>query len=273
MPHYKNNWLMAQGNIPRPDIVRDAHGRLVHALSEVTSLTRIPFPAEFDTEKQYIHDFIFVRDSFIFIGNNTAVISNYSEQGRKKEAEFMRTYLKQHGVEGRELDGSQLAEGGEFYVLHKERILFAGVNRNNKEGVSAVARIAGIQNVCIVRTSAFHLDTNFTVLFDREGACIGVLAALEAIENAQELLAFCGKHGLPLIPIETIDGMGDPQNPGTLAANSLAIPGMLIGCASFQTPGVEEKISEMGIRHVIVPLYDLKFSGGSVHCLTNELAV
>ncbi len=273
MPQYKNNWLMAQKNIPRPEIVRDAHARLVRALTDVVPLTIIPFPSEFDTPEKYIHDFVFVRDSFIFIGNRTIVISNYSERGRQEEAIFMRQYLGSHDFRILRLSEDAHAEGGEFSILHYERIMFAGLNRNNMDGVTQVARHAGIENVCIVKTRAFHLDTNFTVLLDGNGRCAAVLAVLDAIENASEVVQFCRNHHIPLIEIDVVDGMGDPENPGSLAANSLGIPGVLVGCAHFTTPGVEEKISALGINHIVVPLYDLKFTGGSVHCLTNELAV
>lgn len=273
MPQYKNNWLMAQNNIPHPEIVRDAHARLVSALQEVVALTIIPFPTQFDTREKYIHDFIFVRDSFVSIGNRAVVISNYSERGRQEEAGFMKRFLRSRGFRILTVPEDAHAEGGEFAILQRERILFAGVNRNNREGVQQVAGHAGIEKVCLVRTRAFHLDTNFTVLLGSDGACVAVLAALDAIENAYEVVQFCRNHHVNLIAIDPADGMGDPQNPGSLAANSLGLPGALVGCARFITPGVEEKITALGIKHVVVPLYDLKFTGGSVHCLTNELEV
>lgn len=273
MPHYKNNWLMAQDNIPRPEIVRDAHLRLLHALREVANVTVVPFPQEFDTQERYIHDFIFVRDSFLFVGDNTVIISNYSEHGRKHEAQFMERYLSRKGYRIYTLSPDAYAEGGEFYVLHNERVLFAGLNRNSIQGVREVVRLSGIDAVCIVRTSAFHLDTNFSVLLGDDGQCVGVIAVLSAIKNAREVAAFCRTRRIPVIEIDPTDGMGDPQSPGSLAANSLALPGVLVGCSHFTTNGVEEAIADLGIRHIVVPLYDLKFSGGSVHCLTNELAV
>ncbi len=273
MPHYKNNWLMAQKNVPRPEIVRDAHMRLVHALQDVASVTIVPFPNEFDTPEKYIHDFIFVRDSFLFVGNKTVIISNYSERGRQSEADYMEQYLAKQGFRILTLASDAFAEGGEFYLLHRERILFAGMNRNSKKGVEEVARLAGVENVCIVETSAFHLDTNFTVLQDKEGRCVGVIAVLSEIKNAREVVRFCQEHHLRVLEIDPADGMGDPANPGSLAVNSLSLPGILVGCSHFNTSGVEHDIAALGIHHVVVPLYDLKFSGGSVHCLTNELAV
>lgn len=273
MPHYKNNWLMAEGNIPRPDIVRDAHARLVSALEKVVPLTRIPFPEQFDTPQTYKHDFIFVRDSYIAVAADTAVISNFSERQRQDEAHFMQTYLKDRVKRMYTLPSGAYAEGGEFQILHKDRIMFAGINRNNKRGIEEISRLSGIEDICIVKTGAFHLDTNVSVLLNREGNCIGVIAAMSQIQNAREVSDFCSTHRLDLFAIDPIDGMGGPDEPGTLAANALALPGVLIGCAHFMTPGLEEKIVHAGIEHVVVPLYDLKFSGGSVHCLTNELGV
>ena len=39
-----------------------------------------------------------------------------------------------------------------------------------------------------------------------------------------------------------IDGMGAPDEPGTLLVNCLAFPGIPVGCAKFQTPHIEETI-------------------------------
>ena len=45
----------------------------------------------------------------------------------------------------------------------------------------------------------------------------------------------------------------------------MAVPG------PFSNPYIDEKIMEMGINVVITPTSQFQLSGGSVHCLTNEL--
>jgi N-dimethylarginine dimethylaminohydrolase len=271
MPAYAHNWLMSQGNIPRPDVVRDAHKRFLSELQKITDVIVLPFPEKFDVDHLYKHDFIFVRDSYIHAGGKHVIISNFSERGRQDEAEYMEMYLTSLGCTVHKLSPDAQAEGGEFYMLPKDNLLFAGVTRNNKKGVEEVSRIANIENVCIVKNPAFHLDTNFTVLVDSHDHCVGVVGCFSVIENRQEVEAFCKKHSLECIHVNPVDGIGTPEEPGSFAANSQAFPGVIIGCAHFETPGVEERIHSMGIRHIVVPLYDLKFSGGSFHCLTNEL--
>lgn len=271
MPLYANNWLMAQGNIPRPEVVRDAHARLVAALQKITNVVVLPFPAVFDVDHLYKHDFVFTRDSFISVGSGNFVISNFSERQRQDEAESMKKYLQKLGMTIHILPNDAYAEGGEFYIPPKDNLMFAGVNRNNRKGVQEVAKIGGIQNVCIVDNPGFHLDTNFCVLVGENGHCVGVIACLSVIKNREEVIAFCQSHHLTVLDVDPIDGMGTPDAPGSFAANSQAFPGKLVGCARFETPGIEKKIKELGIEHIVVPLYDLKFSGGSVHCLTNEL--
>ncbi len=273
MPTHANNWLTAQGNIPRADIVRDAHARLLAVLQKITDVTLLPFPSQFDVEGLYKHDFIFVRDSFINAGNGHFIVSNFSERQRQDEAVYMKTYLQSLGLTIHELPDDAHAEGGEFYILPKDNLMFAGVNRNNEKGVREVAKIGGIQNVCIVDNPGFHLDTNFCVLVDKSGQCVGVIACLSVIKNRDDVVSFCRSHTLVMLDADPVDGMGTPKGPGSFAANSQAFPGKLVGCARFETPGIEQKIKALGIEHIVVPLSDLKFSGGSVHCLTNELDI
>ncbi len=273
MPHHANNWLTDSGNIPRPDIVRDAHKRFIAALRKVCEVLVLPFPEKFDTKKLYKHDFIFLRDSYISAGRGSVIISNFSERSRQSEALYMKAYLTALGLTVHTLSDSAHAEGGEFYLAPRDNLLFAGFTRNNKKGIEEVAKVTGISDVCTVINPAFHLDTNFSILQDLRGHCVGVVACLSVIKNRKDVEVFCKAHNLEIIELNPVDGMGTPDEPGSFAANSQAFPGVLVSCARFETPGVEEKIKTMGIRHVVVPLYDLKFSGGSVHCLTNELVL
>ena len=65
MPIYENNWVMAIGNKPRQSIVAEAFQNFSHTLQKFCNVVKVPFPPQFDSDKKYKHDFIFVRDSFI----------------------------------------------------------------------------------------------------------------------------------------------------------------------------------------------------------------
>ena len=162
MPHHANNWLTTQGNIPRPDIVRDAHRRFVSALQKVTDVLLLPFPEKFDTGGLYKHDFIFLRDSYISAGPGRVIVSNFSERQRQDEAVYMKAYLTALGLTVYTLSDDAYAEGGEFYLVPCDTLMFAGLTRNNTKGVSEVAALTGSTRVCVVINPAFHLDTNFS---------------------------------------------------------------------------------------------------------------
>ncbi len=66
--------------------------------------------------------------------------------------------------------------------------------------------------------------------------------------------------------------MNLPDKERSVAVNCLALPGVLIGETNFSTKGVEEKLKNMQIEHVITPTTQFnKYSAESIHCLTNEL--
>lgn len=270
-PEHQNNWMTKKHLRPRQEIVEHTHEHLVETLSSLGDLTVIPFPDALDCPQCYAHDFIFVRDSFISNGRGEVMMSNFSERSRQVEAQYMQVWLKRQGYTIHTTPNSAHLEGGEFHYLPQEQLLLAGINRNNKEGVDAVSKFLKVKDVCIVKTDAYHLDTNVGVVRDVSGKCCAVLACRNAIANYSEFDRWCIRHGLQLIPLDATDGMGNPEKPGSFAVNSLAIPGFLVSCAYFQTPGVEDMIASGGVKHLVVPLEDLTFTGGAVHCLTNEL--
>jgi len=49
------------------------------------------------------------------------------------------------------------------------------------------------------------------------------------------------------------------------------LPGQLIGAAEFKSKTVRAALTEHNITHSVVSLTQFHLSGGSVHCLTNEL--
>lgn len=270
-PEHLNNWMTKKHLKPRQEIIARAHAILVETLLSIGELTVVPFPEGLDSPRCYAHDFIFVRDSYISNGRREVLMSNFSERSRQAEAQSMRVWLQCQGYAIHTVSTTAYAEGGEFHYLLQEQLLLAGINRNNKEGIDAVSKFLEVKDVCIIKTDAYHLDTNVGIVRDVTGKCCAVLACRNAIENYPELERWCIRHGLQLIPLDSSDGMGNPKIPGSFAVNGLAIPGFFVSCAYFQTPGVEDVIASRGVRHLVVPLDDLTFTGGAVHCLTNEL--
>ncbi len=271
IPEHQHNWMTKKHLLPRQDIIEHSYAHLVETLSALAELTVIPFPDALDSPACYAHDFIFIRDSFISNNRGDVMMSNFSERTRQVEATYMHGWLQRKGYTVRTVSQTAYVEGGEFHYLPQEQLLLAGINRNNKEGVDAVSKFLQVKDVCIIKSEAYHIDTTVGIVLDVSGKCCAVLACRDAVSNYKELEEWCRRYGLHLIPLDGIDGMGKPQTPGTFAVNGLSIPGYLVSCAEFQTPGVEDVLTSQGIRHIIVPLHDLTFTGGAIHCLTNEL--
>ena len=51
----------------------------------------------------------------------------------------------------------------------------------------------------------------------------------------------------------------------------LCLPGILLRPDYFSNPIIDEQLSELGIKTKITPTSQFQLSGGSVHCVTNEL--
>ena len=79
------------------------------------------------------------------------------------------------------------------------------------------------------------------------------------------------KLNIPLIDIPPEEGIGLKAKPGSFATNCLSLPGHLLGSAKFQTSKVNEALLKNNIKHTVIPLTQFRLSGGSVHCLTNEI--
>lgn len=270
-PVYKNNWSMEQGKIPDAKLAKEEHEKTLDAVTHYSELQTIPFSKELDADNFYKHDAVFVRDSFISNQKGDIVMSNYSASERQIETEHLENYLKKNGYTIHKLSTDAHAEGGEFYYVKNGNILFAGISRNNKKGIAETANYLGIETVCIIASKAYHLDTIFTVILGKKGELLGVIACLELISNKNELINFAKKHNISLLDIQAHDAI-DTDGKGKIAVNCLPLPGVIIGGGKFETPGIEEKLKEMGIKHIISPVSQFHFSGGGTHCLTNELS-
>lgn len=269
-PAYENNLAMKVGNTPKQNIVKKEYNTCYQLLSKYATLEVYPFPQELDANGLNKHDFVFTRDSFISNQKGKIVISNFSERERQAEAEYRQKQLENSSYELFRLPDNAYAEGGEFYYSPKDDILFSGVCRNNKIGISEVTRLLNIKNVCIVESDSFHLDTVFTILLNSKGKLCGIVVCLELIKNKYSVIAFARRYNLEVIDVLPVDTIGYDGN-GKISVNCIALPGVLLGGSTFVTPGVEEKIKRMGIEHLWVPVSQFLLSGGGIHCLTNEL--
>lgn len=269
-PAHKDNWAMTVGKVPNQDIVKREYYQCLKTLQKHTVLHMYPFPEELDLHKQYRHDAIFTRDSFISNQKGDIVLSNFAEPQRKEESYAMGKFLINSGFRVHYLSDNAYAEGGEFYYIMQDNIAFAGICRNNKKGIIETAKKLGIKKVFIIESKSMHLDTVFTAIIDKHGHLAGALACLRLIQNRAALKKFMKSLHLPLFDIDIRDSIA-PTGEGDITVNCLPVPGKLIGGGIFATPGVEEKLKKLGISHIISPVTQFKFSGGGIHCLTNEL--
>lgn len=270
-PAYENNLAMKLGSIPDQKKVEKEHAGVLKTLRIYTKVDLSPFPQELDSNGLNKHDFVFTRDLFISNQRGSVVISNFSERERQAEAQQMALFLEEKGYTVYRLNSTAFAEGGEFYYVYQDDLLFAGICRNNIHGISETARLLNIENIQIVESDSFHLDTVFTVLLDKNGHLAAILVCLELIKNSKSLQYFATERNIELINILPVDTVGT-DGKGRISVNCLPLPGILFGGDKFVTPGVEERIKRLGIEHIISPVSQFKLSGGGIHCLANELS-
>ncbi len=269
-PAYENNWAMQEGIIPNQKVVVEEYKEILANLRKFAEIEIIPFPPELDTNQLYKHDAIFIRDSFISNQKGKVVLTNFSEKDRQVETEHVKTYLQNEGYDIYTLSKDAFMEGGEYYFSKNDNILFSGISRGNRKGVNETAKHLEVDEVLIVETDAFHMDTVFTIMLGNDGKLSGIIVCLELIKNKDEIIGFAKKHNIQLIEIDPIDSI-DFDGKGKLSVNCLALPGVLLGGHKFLTPGGEEKIAGLGINHSVTPITQFLHSAGGYHCLTNEL--
>jgi len=269
-PVYENNWAMKIGVIPDHTKVQDEYLGVYDALKKHTDLQVIPFPEELDANVLNKHDAIFVRDSFISNQKGDIVISHFTEKERQSETKHLEKYLEKENFKLHYLPDHAYAEGGEFFYSREENFLFAGISRSNKKGVEETAKLLGVKDLFIVESDSFHLDTIFTSILNSEGRIVGMLVCLALVKNADEVKKFAKKYNMQLIDVIPNDAINFDGN-GNISVNCLPVPGKLIGGCAFETLGAEDQIRELHVEHVIAPITQFLYSGGGVHCLTNEL--
>ena len=272
---YKDNPVMRDGIIPDQDLLIKERLNLINTMkSHEIDVVEFSFPKQLENSK-YGHDYVFIRDTFISDLNGNALLLKFSQTNRDAESQMISGYLEKLDFNIKELPNKKnmFAEGGEFYYCPKENLLFSGLTRNSISGAEEVASFLKVNELIIVETKAFHLDTVFTTVFDHDGNLCAVIVCKELIsKNSMERLdEFASSINIKIFNIPFHDAIGSSKNIGSLAVNNLSVPGLLISSSRFSDPSLIEDLDNLNIKTEVSPVSQFQLSGGSIHCLTNEL--
>ena len=272
---YKDNPVMEDGTIPNQNLLFKERINLIKTIkNNKIDVVEFPFPRELENTK-FGHDFVFIRDAFISDLNGNVLLLRFSQKNREAESKIIADYLEKLDYKISELPNNNnvFAEGGEFYFCPKDRVLFSGANRNSIKGAEEVASFLNVNELIIIETKAFHLDTVFTTVLDKNSHLCAVIVCKELVSNKSfdYLNRFANKTHKKIFNIPPHDAIGLNKNIGSLAVNNLSAPGLLISSSSFSNPELIQELNNMNIKLEISPVSQFQLSGGSVHCLTNEL--
>ena len=272
---YKDNPVMRDRVIPDQDLLIRERLNLINTMkNNKLDVVEFSFPKELENNK-YGHDYVFIRDTFISDLNGNALLLKFSQKNRNAESQIISGYLEKLDFNIKELPNKKnmFAEGGEFYYCPKENLLFSGVTRNSISGAEEVASFLQVNELIIVETKAFHLDTVFTTVFDHDGSLCAVIVCKKLIsKNSMERLdEFANSTNIKIFNIPSHDAIGSSKNIGSLAVNNLSVPGLLISSSRFSDSSVIEELDSMNIKMEVSQVSQFQLSGGSIHCLTNEL--
>jgi N-dimethylarginine dimethylaminohydrolase len=275
IPKYKDNPAMVEGAIPNIELLNKERKNLIASIvSTGIEVVELDFPGELDKYEQK-HDFVFIRDPFISDQNGLAIILRAGEPQRRIENRLVKRCLEHLELEIVEMPdkAGMRADGGEFYFCKKDNVLFSGLKRNTNRGVEFVAERLNVNELVILEGEGFHLDTFFTPVLNKSGSICSVVAcnALMTTESKNALYRFADNLDIPVFEIPPNDAIGTKSKVGSFATNALPLPGTLIHPSPFSNPDIDKRIMKMGIDVVINPTSQFQLSGGSVHCLTNEL--
>jgi len=311
LPRYENNRAMefaAEHQIvPSSRAVAEEFEGLRATLSEWAEVHVFDFPEHLDQTEPPRHDVVFCRDSFVAGPCGRIVMARFQEDERNQEAAHYLAELRALGYDPVIPPRGAMIEGGEVFYLPGEDLMVAGLNRANESGVRFLAETFGVGRLYTFPTLAFHLDTSFAPVLDPEGKLVAALAFAEFFTSSGRaaLKRFANECGIELLELHAEDSVGpvvgaredetedvwvppasldSPEDRveferearrarslGQYCVNCLSLPGVLIGTSRFITPGVDDRLYELGVRHVTTPLTQYRYSAGGVHCATNEL--
>tara|TARA_B100000575_G_scaffold83553_1_gene65781 strand:- start:1293 stop:2171 length:879 start_codon:yes stop_codon:yes gene_type:complete len=275
IPQYKDNPAMKKGQIPINSLLVKERDAIIKAIQEEGhEIIELDFPKQLDSEKPN-HDFVFIRDPFISNQNGKAIILRAGEPTRRVENEVIKELLEQIQVNICEMPNRSgwRADGGEFFYCANNRVLFSGLQRNTQKGVDFVAEELNVNEVVLLKGEGFHLDTFFTPALNKDGY-IAALIICEKFLNPQSkktLFNYADTNDIPVFIIPKSDALGTKVQAGRFAVNALPLPGILLRPNYFSNPAIDEQLGKLGIKTKITPTSQFQLSGGSVHCVTNEL--
>lgn len=277
-PQYEDNPAMVEGAIPNQQLLESEWDNLYQILTKKSdTFNIIPFPPILDgiNSENWKHDFVFVRDLFVSNQKDEVVVARFREKERQAEEEIIAEWLNKNNIISHILpdDKEYFVEGGEFYFCPNENILFAGNSRNNHAGNTKTAELLNIHELVELTSNAFHLDTIFTPVFNKDNDICLIIVCTKLLDanSLRRLKDFTNKLGIQLLDIPQEEAIGSGTQLGSFAVNCLPLPGILLGSSPFVSKAVNLALAEHNITHTIVPLTQFRQSGGSVHCSTNEL--
>jgi len=275
VPQYKDNPAMKKGQVPINSLLIKERDALIKVIEEEGhEIIELDFPKQLDSKKPN-HDFVFIRDPFISNQNGKAIILRAGEPKRRIENDIVKELLEPLQVNIREMPNKSgwRADGGEFFYCAKNRVLFSGLQRNTQKGVDFVAEELNVNEVVLIRGEGFHLDTFFTPALDKDGY-IAALIICEKIldpQSKKDLFDYADANNFPIFIIPENDALGTKTQAGRFAVNALPLPGLLLRPNYFSNPAIDDQLSELKIKIKITPTSQFQLSGGSIHCVTNEL--
>jgi|TARA_Y100000994_G_scaffold245681_1_gene247692 N-dimethylarginine dimethylaminohydrolase len=277
-PIYKNNPAMKQGMVPNQELVEIEMYMMTQLFNRLPfEVVEINFPNFLDkhNKEDRQHDFVFVRDLFVSNQNGRVIISKFSEKARQVESDIMEIMLDSMGYETIRIPDTinATAEGGEFYYCSGKKILFSGVCRNNVKGAEWVAQEFNVNELVIMKSNVFHLDTIFTPVINKDNELAAMIACTALMEKDSiiNLKSFAKRLSVELVEVDPEDSIGTVDQLGEFAVNCCPLPGYLIGPTRFRSLKVNQLLKELDVMHITVPTTQFRLSGGAVHCLTNEL--
>ena len=275
IPKYEDNPAMIEGAIPNINLLKRERENLIASIINTgVEIVELEFPNELD-QREPKHDAVFIRDPFISDQNGLAIILRAGLPERRVENKVIKKFLESLElsiVEMPDKNGMR-ADGGEFYYCKKDKILFSGLQRNTMKGVEFVAKTLSVSELVILEGKGYHLDTFFTPVLNADSSISSLVACTSVMttESKAKLYQFANSLGIPIFEIPPGDAIGKGSKIGSFAANALPLPGTLIRPSKFTDPSIDERLMDMGINVVITPTSQFQLSGGSVHCVTNEL--
>ena len=275
IPKYDDNPAMQEGSIPNTKILASERRKLKKIINETEhELIEIEFPKELDHKKPG-HDFVFIRDPFISNQKGKVVILRSGEPLRRRENHIVKNILEKMGYSTTSIPDKKgiRADGGEFYFCSKGDYLFSGIQRNTRKGIESTAEALEVKKLLILDGLGYHLDTFFTPVLHKNGALAALIVCSEilSVQSKKDLIYFAETENIPVFEIPPMDAIGTSKELGTFAVNALPLPGLLIRPNSFTNPILDQKLSNLGIECIVTPTSQFQLSGGSIHCITNEL--